>query len=298
MLKNVLKYKFVFPLFLTMGICSGIGLYHHNFQTIKHKEVGSQVSTVVKPIQSSRENKPINAVTKTSVSDSDTEKVTAGSKSNDTKSYSYSDLNKYLYATANLFIRDLPSVDGTILGSLSIGQGIHIIGQCNETGWYEVNYKGMVGYISNEYVSESKPQKIGSVSESDTNTDNNTSGNSGIETVSEQSPSVKYNWKSNGTTQADIDRGNLILYRTNYWAADIVTPIGRQIYSLGKGDIVVVDGVSVQIDGEVHSNYWVDYVEDTREKIAAQGGAYDSPAFQTCEPHSCGPIVIKYGHKI
>jgi hypothetical protein len=46
----------------------------------------------------------------------------------------------------------------------------------------------------------------------------------------------------------------------------------------------------------VHSNYWVDSIEDTREKIVAQGGAYDSPAFQTCEPHASGPIVIKYGH--
>lgn len=94
-------------------------------------------------------------------------------------------------------------------------------------------------------VVDSKPQKVTAVSKPVANTDNHTSENNVIETVPKPSSSVKYNWKSNGTTQADIDNGNLVLYSPNYWAADIVTPIGKQIYSLSKGDIVVVDGVNV-----------------------------------------------------
>lgn len=49
-------------------------------------------------------------------------------------------------------------VDGDVLGKLSNGTKITIIGETN--GWYMINYKGHTGYISGEYVSVSSSWSI------------------------------------------------------------------------------------------------------------------------------------------
>lgn len=72
-------------------------------------------------------------------------------------SYTYSDLNKTMYASAEVNVRDLPTTDGNKLGELSKAQEIVVTGQCNETGWYRIEYNGVVAYVSNGYLVDTKP---------------------------------------------------------------------------------------------------------------------------------------------
>lgn len=71
--------------------------------------------------------------------------------------YTYADLDKTMYAKSSVNVRDLPSTDGNKLGGLSKAQEVHVTGQCNETNWYRIEYSGSVGYVSNNYLQDSKP---------------------------------------------------------------------------------------------------------------------------------------------
>lgn len=72
--------------------------------------------------------------------------------------YTYTDLNQTMYVTSNVNVRDLPSTDGTKLGSLDKGVEVIVTGQCKETSWYRIQYNGVVGYVSNKYLSTEAPK--------------------------------------------------------------------------------------------------------------------------------------------
>lgn len=71
--------------------------------------------------------------------------------------YTYTDMNKTMYAKQSVNVRDLPSTDGNKLGGLSSGQAVTVTGKCNETGWYRIDYNGGVAYVSNSYLVDNKP---------------------------------------------------------------------------------------------------------------------------------------------
>lgn len=71
--------------------------------------------------------------------------------------YTYANLDKTMYAKSSVNVRDLPSTDGNKLGGLSKAQEVHVTGQCNETGWYRIEYSSSVGYVSNNYLIDEKP---------------------------------------------------------------------------------------------------------------------------------------------
>ena len=71
--------------------------------------------------------------------------------------YTFTELAVVRYVTEDVNVRDLPSVDGKIIGSLGKGAEISILRQCNETGWYEFEYNGEKGYSNNWYFSTEKP---------------------------------------------------------------------------------------------------------------------------------------------
>lgn len=75
----------------------------------------------------------------------------------ETPTYTYTDLNKTMYAKSSVNVRSLPSTDGEKLGGLSKGQEVSVSGQCNETGWYRISYNGGVGYVSSNYLVDEKP---------------------------------------------------------------------------------------------------------------------------------------------
>lgn len=70
--------------------------------------------------------------------------------------YTYADMSATKYAQCSLNVRDLPGTDGAKLGTLSLNQVVTVTGQCNETGWYRIDYNGGTAYVSNKYLGDNK----------------------------------------------------------------------------------------------------------------------------------------------
>lgn len=70
--------------------------------------------------------------------------------------YSYTDMSATMYAQRTVNVRDLPDTNGNKVGGLSTNQEVSVTGQCNETGWYRINYNGGTAYVSNSYLGDSK----------------------------------------------------------------------------------------------------------------------------------------------
>ena len=66
-------------------------------------------------------------------------------------------LNKTMYATTSLNVRDSSSVRGKKIGSLAYAQKVIVTGQDKNTGWYRIKYNGGIGFVSNSYLSSKKP---------------------------------------------------------------------------------------------------------------------------------------------
>ena len=66
-------------------------------------------------------------------------------------------LNKTMYATTVVNVRNKPSSKGKKLGTLRFAQKVKVTGQDKNTGWYQIKYKGKIGYVSGSYLSTSKP---------------------------------------------------------------------------------------------------------------------------------------------
>lgn len=109
---------------------------------------------------------------------------------------------------------------------------------------------------------------------------------------------VRYSWTTHGSTQTDINNGYMVRYYDNFYAADITTSMGMQICSLKNGDVIMIDGRRVKIDGEIYCNYRRDTLETARKKIESTGHSYDSVCFQTCVMPYDGSVVIEFGHYI
>ena len=73
-------------------------------------------------------------------------------------SYSYTDMDAVMWATAAVNVRDLPSTDGARVGGLSGGQEVRVTGVCNETGWYRL--EGDSRFVSGSYLSDSAPVAV------------------------------------------------------------------------------------------------------------------------------------------
>ena len=81
-----------------------------------------------------------------------------------------------MYAIQTVNVRNLPSTDGEKVGNLSTNQEVTVIGQCNETGWYRIEYNGETAYVSNNYLSA----EMVSVQQSTGNSPTNGSTSNGI----------------------------------------------------------------------------------------------------------------------
>lgn len=66
--------------------------------------------------------------------------------------YTFSLLVKEMYARGNVHIRTLPCIEGDVVSVLKKGESIQVVGQCNETNWYQVIFEGDEAYISNKWL--------------------------------------------------------------------------------------------------------------------------------------------------
>lgn len=72
--------------------------------------------------------------------------------------YTYTDVNKTMYATTSVNMRSGPDADFDKTGTLSLADEFIVTGVCNETGWYRGQYNGNTVYVSDKYLSETKPE--------------------------------------------------------------------------------------------------------------------------------------------
>ena len=83
-----------------------------------------------------------------------------------------------LYANDNVNIRLAPGTDADILGSLSAGDKVTVVGETS--GWFKVNINGNIGYIRKDFLVNS-PSAV-TTTESDSSSDASTAAELGTET--------------------------------------------------------------------------------------------------------------------
>ena len=66
---------------------------------------------------------------------------------------------KTMYVKQSVNVRKGPSSDYEKVGSLKTNDEVTVIGQANETGWYQIQYEGVEGFVSNKYVTENKVEE-------------------------------------------------------------------------------------------------------------------------------------------
>ena len=74
--------------------------------------------------------------------------------------YTFTEMSTVMYASSGLNVRDIPDKSGNSLGKLKDNEELSVTGQCNETGWYRIDYSGDVGYVSNDFVSTVKKEAV------------------------------------------------------------------------------------------------------------------------------------------
>ena len=62
-----------------------------------------------------------------------------------------------MYAKSGVNVRNQPSTDGEKVGRLTQGQEVTVTGQCEETGWYQIELNGEKAFVSNSYIVAEKP---------------------------------------------------------------------------------------------------------------------------------------------
>lgn len=68
------------------------------------------------------------------------------------------EMDMTMYATSVATVRSKSSAESDKIGSLSYAQSVHVTGQDKNTGWYRIEYEGGTGWVSNSYLSDTKPK--------------------------------------------------------------------------------------------------------------------------------------------
>lgn len=91
----------------------------------------------------------------TTITTEKTEETTKKTSKND---YTVESMSGTMYATLSLNVRKGPSTDFAKIGTLNEGQAVTVTGRAS-TGWYEIDFNGQKGYVSNAYVTTEEPAK-------------------------------------------------------------------------------------------------------------------------------------------
>lgn len=108
--------------------------------------------------------------------------------------YTFEDMEATKYAKSTVNVRSLPNTDGEKLGGLSTNDEVKVTGKCNETGWYRIEYKDSVAYVSDSYLVDKKVE----VAKAPAN-NNNDSGSKPAASSSTEFPYDLYTLYDSGT---------------------------------------------------------------------------------------------------
>lgn len=79
-------------------------------------------------------------------------------KKTDKNDFTVEPMSATMYATQSLNVRKGPSTDFSKIGALSNGEAVTVTGRAS-TGWYEIDFKGQKGYVSNIYMDVNAPSE-------------------------------------------------------------------------------------------------------------------------------------------
>ncbi len=113
-----------------------------------------------------------------------------------------------MYARAAVNVRNQPSTDGEKVGRLAYGQEITVTGQCEETGWYQIELNGEAAFVSNSYIVAEKPATAAKTNQTAGNTGSQGSG-SGQTTNQGTAPETSAK-TDNAATEAQLCNGDFV----------------------------------------------------------------------------------------
>lgn len=145
--------------------------------------------------------------------------------------YTYTDMSATKYAKSAVNVRNLPSTAGTKLGGLTKAQVVTVTGQCNETGWYRIDFNGGTAYVSNSYLVDEEPvAPAPSVSQSD------------VIDISHVSAEKAERIKSVIVWEADYSKAieNAVIYELN----KLPDAILNGYFAVPDADIIIVGSLS------------------------------------------------------
>lgn len=93
--------------------------------------------------------------------------VSDPTKKPDDGSFTVEDLSATMYASDSVNVRSGPNADYKRIGGLKKNEAVKVTGRAS-TGWYRVDFKGEVGYVSNSYLTDKKPSEVVTTEEDDT----------------------------------------------------------------------------------------------------------------------------------
>lgn len=132
-------------------------------------------------------------------------------------SYTYTDMDATKYAKSSVNVRNMPGTDGEKLGALSFNQEVKVTGQCNETGWYRIEYSGETAYVSDSYLVDNKVE----TAKSETASTGSTGDAGSADTTSNECPYPLYTVIDEGGCEVYFyclwDGVNSVGTREGYW---------------------------------------------------------------------------------
>ncbi|MBO5030582.1 MAG: SH3 domain-containing protein [Lachnospiraceae bacterium] len=106
--------------------------------------------------------------------------------------YTFNDMSATKYAKSTVNVRNLPDTDGEKVGSLSMDQEVTVTGQCNETGWYRIEFDGNTAYVIDSCLVDNKIETQAESSTGTTASDTSTTASDTSTTTSNNSGECPY----------------------------------------------------------------------------------------------------------
>lgn len=174
--------------------------------------------------------------------------------------YTYTDMDATKYAKSAVNVRNMPTTDGEKLGGLSTNNEVKVTGQCNETGWYRIEYNGNVAYVSDSYLVDNKVE---------------------TQTASTQSASDSSASQSNGSTATETSSQTKPTASSYAEACAVASSLGFtpwQVHNEGGENVwcyVIINHGGTNLGGESaqHDADYDNAQQAVRDTIAANGGS-------------------------
>lgn len=116
-------------------------------------------------------------------------------------------LDKTMYAQSTVNVRSGCSTENEKLGSLSTNDAVHIVGRDKASGWYQIEFNGSLGYVSNNYLGDSQVV-ISKPSSSGGNSSNSGGSSSNSSSGQSSTPSSSDSGNSTGGSSSGSDSGS------------------------------------------------------------------------------------------